>query len=99
LISSWATALPGSWLGKIHSHARWKLKITDGFVRYPPMKTFLLLIGLILILEGLPYAAAPEAMQNWLKRLSETAPGQLRTAGLGAMVIGFLLCYAVQYSG
>jgi len=60
------------------------------------MKLFILLIGMVLVLEGLPYVAAPEAMQNWLKKLSETEPAHLRTMGVIAMVIGFLVCFIVQ---
>lgn len=60
------------------------------------MKIFVLLIGLILVLEGLPYAAAPLAMQEWLKKLSEMPPGQLRVMGFGAIIAGLVLCYIVQ---
>jgi uncharacterized protein YjeT (DUF2065 family) len=60
------------------------------------MKLLMLLIGLVLILEGLPYVAAPEAMQDWLKKLSGVAPSQLRSIGLLAMVIGLLIIFIVQ---
>jgi uncharacterized protein YjeT (DUF2065 family) len=60
------------------------------------MKIFLLLIGLVLILEGLPYVAAPEAMQDWLKKVSEINPSQLRTMGLVAMIAGLAICFVVQ---
>jgi len=60
------------------------------------MKTLILLIGLILILEGLPYVAAPEGMRDWLKKLSEMNPGQLRSMGLIAMSIGLIICFIVQ---
>ena len=60
------------------------------------MKLLILLIGLILILEGLPYVAAPEGMRNWLKKLSEMDPGQLRSMGLVAMAIGLVVCYVAQ---
>ncbi|MGW8194010.1 MAG: DUF2065 domain-containing protein [Desulforhopalus sp.] len=60
------------------------------------MKTLILLIGLVLILEGLPYVAAPEAMQEWLKKLSIIQPGQLRAVGLVAMIIGLVICFIVQ---
>jgi uncharacterized protein YjeT (DUF2065 family) len=60
------------------------------------MKLLMLLIGLVLILEGLPYVAAPEAMQDWLKKLSGVEPGQLRSIGLVAMVIGLLIVFVVQ---
>lgn len=60
------------------------------------MKMLALLIGLVLVLEGLPYVAAPEAMQNWLKKLSDISPGQLRTMGLFAMIIGTVIIFVVQ---
>ncbi len=60
------------------------------------MKLLTLLIGLVLILEGLPYVAAPEAMQVWLKKLSDISPGQLRSMGIVAMVIGLLIIVVVQ---
>ena len=60
------------------------------------MKLLILLIGLVLILEGLPYVAAPEAMQKWLKKVSEGDPNQLRVMGLAAMFIGLAICFVVQ---
>jgi uncharacterized protein YjeT (DUF2065 family) len=60
------------------------------------MKLLILLIGMVLILEGLPYVAAPQAMQDWLRKLSEISPGQLRGFGLVAMGTGLLICYVVQ---
>jgi len=60
------------------------------------MKLLTLLLGLVLIVEGLPYVAAPEAMKNWLKKISESSPNQLRVMGLGAMLIGLAICAIVQ---
>jgi hypothetical protein len=60
------------------------------------MKLLTLLIGLVLILEGLPYVAAPEAMQEWLKKLSGISPGRLRSVGLIAMAVGILIIFVVQ---
>lgn len=60
------------------------------------MKLLILLVGMVLILEGIPYVAAPDAMQNWLRKLSETPPAQLRAMGLIAMAIGLLICFVVQ---
>ena len=53
------------------------------------MKMLITLIGLVLILEGLPYVASPEAMQRWLKQLAEMHPDKLR----------FILCFLAQKSG
>jgi hypothetical protein len=63
------------------------------------MKTLITLIGLVLIFEGLPYVASPEAMQRWLKQLAEMSPDSLRSNGMLAMALGFLLCYIGQRSG
>ncbi|MDD3816112.1 MAG: DUF2065 domain-containing protein [Desulfocapsaceae bacterium] len=60
------------------------------------MKLFILLIGMVLIFEGLPYVASPESMQSWLKKISEMPPGQLRAMGLMALAIGLLLCWLIQ---
>jgi hypothetical protein len=60
------------------------------------MKLLMLLIGLVLILEGLPYVAAPEAMQEWLKKLSGISPDRLRSVGLIAMAVGILIIFVVQ---
>ncbi len=60
------------------------------------MKYLLSLIGVVLILEALPYVAFPEAMQNWLKQLSEMDPAVLRVLGLIALGSGLLLCYITQ---
>ncbi|MBU0728370.1 MAG: DUF2065 domain-containing protein [Proteobacteria bacterium] len=63
------------------------------------MKTLVCLLGLVLIVEGLPYVAFPEAMQNWLQQLTRMKPGRLRIMGLIAMAIGLFLCYVTQRTG
>ena len=60
------------------------------------MKLFLLLIGMVLILEGLPYAASPEMMQTWLEKLTKLPANHLRIMGFVAMAAGFFLCFIVQ---
>jgi len=62
------------------------------------MKLFLTLLGLVLILEGLPYVASPESMQRWLRQILELPPYRLRRVGLVAMAVGFVLCYLAQKS-
>jgi uncharacterized protein YjeT (DUF2065 family) len=62
------------------------------------MKLLITLIGLILVLEGLPYVVSPESMQRWLRQILEIPPQQLRRVGVIAMIIGFLLCYLAQKS-
>jgi uncharacterized protein YjeT (DUF2065 family) len=57
------------------------------------MKFLFTLIGLVFILEGLPYLTFPEAMQKWLRQLMEMRPSQLRVVGLFAVGTGLLICY------
>jgi len=63
------------------------------------MKMFITLIGLVLILEGLPYVASPESMQRWLKQLTELPADTLRLFGIFAMAAGFALCFFSLKSG
>jgi uncharacterized protein YjeT (DUF2065 family) len=60
------------------------------------MKLFFSLFGLILIFEGLPYVAFPEAMRRWLRILLELPPEQLRWFGLVFLVLGLGLCFLGQ---
>ena len=57
------------------------------------MKHLFTLIGLVFILEGLPYLTFPEAMQRWLRQLMEMRPGHLRGGGLFAVGLGLLICF------
>ncbi|MEJ2057107.1 MAG: DUF2065 domain-containing protein [Desulfofustis sp.] len=63
------------------------------------MKLLILVFALVLIVEGLPYAAAPEKMQEWLATLSKIEPTTLRTIGLLSLCVGLLICWIVQRSG
>jgi len=63
------------------------------------MKLLVTLIGLILVIEGLPYVASPEAMQRWLKQLAKMKPSQLRMMGLIAMIGGFVILFFARRSG
>ena len=57
------------------------------------MKLLFTLIGLVFILEGLPYLTFPEAMQKWLRQLIEMQPAQLRIVGLFAVGLGLCICF------
>jgi hypothetical protein len=60
------------------------------------MKFLFTLIGIVFILEGLPYLTFPEAMRKWLAQLLEMEPKQLRVMGLIAVGLGLLLCFVTQ---
>jgi len=63
------------------------------------MKILFLLVGVVLILEGIPYVAFPESMRRWLKKISEMRAENLRILGLFSMVSGLCLCWFIQRSG
>ena len=63
------------------------------------MKFLFTLIGLVFILEGLPYLTFPEAMQKWLRQLVELRPAQLRVVGLFAVGMGLLICFVTMRTG
>ncbi len=75
------------------------LKSHDTPAIMPTMKFFISLIGMVLILEALPYIAFPDGMKQWLRQLSEMESGVLRVMGLMAMAGGLFLCYIAQRSG
>jgi len=60
------------------------------------MKLLISLIGVVLVLEGIPYAAFPGPMQQWLKQMTVMPPHLLRIFGVLAMGLGLLLCYLAQ---
>jgi len=62
------------------------------------MKLFVLVVAMVLIVEGLPYAAAPEKMREWLLKLSEVPPSTLRAFGLLSLCTGLIICWLVQKS-
>ncbi|AGF79661.1 hypothetical protein UWK_03132 [Desulfocapsa sulfexigens DSM 10523] len=63
------------------------------------MKILILLVGMVLIVEGIPYVASPESMREWLKKISEMKAEHLRILGLFSMSSGLLICWFVQRSG
>jgi hypothetical protein len=54
---------------------------------------FLCVLGLVFIVEGLPYFAFPAQIKQYLVKLLEIPDRTLRILGLGAIVTGLLLVY------
>ena len=50
-------------------------------------------IGMVMIIEGLPYFAFPEKMKSWFLKLVEVPGNNLRKLGLVIMLIGLGLVY------
>ena len=57
------------------------------------MEFFLCVIGMVMIVEGLPYFAFPEKMKIWIQQVIEIPDGALRKFGLVLMLIGLGLIY------
>jgi len=57
------------------------------------MDFFLCVIGMVMILEGLPYFAFPERMKGWVQKILEMPESVLRRMGMVLMGIGLLLIY------
>jgi len=57
------------------------------------IKFFLCVLGMVLIIEGLPYFAFPHRIKSWLQQIMETPEHLLRLFGFGAMCLGLLLVY------
>ncbi len=60
------------------------------------VKTFVIAIGLVFLIEGLPYFLCPERMVRYLAQIQELPPRILRAMGLVAMLFGLFLCYLAQ---
>jgi uncharacterized protein YjeT (DUF2065 family) len=57
------------------------------------MKFFLCVLGMVMIVEGLPYFGFPEKMKSWVQKVVEMPVGTLRRFGLTLMLMGLLLVY------
>ena len=57
------------------------------------MDYFLCVIGMVMVVEGLPYFAFPEKMKTWVKKVLDMQDGALRRFGLVLMVLGLGLVY------
>ncbi len=57
------------------------------------MKFFLCVIGLILIIEGLPYFAFPEKIKDYLMKVYDLPGRTLRILGFASIITGLILVY------
>jgi len=60
------------------------------------MALVLTVLGLILVLEGIPWFLSPRRCKTLLLTLAEIDDAPLRLAGLAAMLLGLLLVYLVR---
>jgi uncharacterized protein YjeT (DUF2065 family) len=57
------------------------------------MKLLLCLLGLVLIVEGLPYFAFPGKMKEWMSMVQGIPDSYLRVMGFLAMALGLFMAY------
>ena len=57
------------------------------------MDYFVCVIGMVMIVEGLPYFAFPDRMKVWVKKVLEMPDTSLRRFGLVLMSLGLWLVY------
>jgi uncharacterized protein YjeT (DUF2065 family) len=57
------------------------------------MEFFLCVIGMVMIIEGIPYFAFPDKMKQWIETIMEMSENSLRWFGFWIMLIGLFLVY------
>ena len=57
------------------------------------MEFFLCVVGMVMIVEGLPYFAFPNKMKTWVGKIITSPDSSLRRFGLVLMVLGLSLVY------
>ncbi len=60
------------------------------------MSDFFAALGLVLVIEGIAFAAFPAIAKRAIAASLEMADGRLRTAGLFAAIVGVLIVYLVR---
>jgi len=60
------------------------------------MSDFLVALGLVFVLEGIVFAAFPEAAKRAVKEMLETSDTVLRLVGLASAVVGVLLVWLIR---
>ncbi len=57
------------------------------------MKDLLCVLGLVFIIEGLPYFVFPEKLKIYLAKIMTMPESTLRFLGISSMIIGLILLF------
>jgi uncharacterized protein YjeT (DUF2065 family) len=57
------------------------------------MDFFLCVLGMVMVVEGIPYFAFPEKMKIWVRKVLDMPDLQLRRTGLVLMGLGLFLVF------
>ena len=61
------------------------------------MDYFLTVLGMVLIIEGLPYFIFPEKMKSLMEKIPQMPTHLLRLFGVLSISFGLLLLYLIRY--
>jgi uncharacterized protein YjeT (DUF2065 family) len=65
-------------------------------MRHIAFADFLIGVGVLLVIEGLMFAASPTWMRKAMKSAIATPDTLLRAVGIGSAVIGLLVIWAIR---
>ena len=57
------------------------------------MKDFLCVLGIVFIIEGLPYFIFPERLKIYLLKITTMPDSTLRFFGISVMIVGLIMLY------
>jgi uncharacterized protein YjeT (DUF2065 family) len=57
------------------------------------MKDFLCVLGMVFVIEGIPYFVFPEKLKIYLIKITTMHDSILRFLGISAMIAGLILLY------
>jgi uncharacterized protein YjeT (DUF2065 family) len=57
------------------------------------MKYFLCVLGMVFVIEGLPYFAFPDKLKGYLLKMAELPDRTLRLMGTALVLLGLALIY------
>ncbi|MBF0369204.1 MAG: DUF2065 domain-containing protein [Magnetococcales bacterium] len=60
------------------------------------MTDFITALGLVLILEGIPYFLAPGQMRQWVIKIAELPDHLLQRTGFALMFLGLVVVYLAR---
>lgn len=60
------------------------------------MTDLMVAIGLVLVIEGVAYAAFPQAIRRMLKMVEETPDSTMRVGGLAVASLGLVIVWLVR---
>ncbi len=63
------------------------------------MSFFLCVIGMVMIIEGIPYFAMPQKMKTWVVKVLEMPDNMLQRFGFVLMLVGLALVFLGKRAG